>query len=141
MEIRQAIPSDAKALIDVIDHAYEIYKIELSDLPDVSYGVANDITNGNVWVADMKGIVGGVFLAFAADHATLTNIAVDPLHAGKGIGKALIAHAQIECRNRGIILLKLVTHIKMPENVAFYAHLGWVETHRKGTKIYMSKTL
>lgn len=141
MKIRKAHILDASALIDVIDRAYEIYKIELPDLPDVSAGVADEIENGNVWVADDAGITGGVFLAFNSNDAVLTNIVVDPLHAGKGIGKALIAHAEEECRKQSIPVLKLATHVKMPENVALYAHLGWEETSREGNKVFMSKQL
>lgn len=141
MDIRKALSSDTPALIDVIDRAYEIYRIELPDLPDVSAGVAEEIETGNVWVADDDGVMGGVFLMFNPEHAVLTNIAVDPLQAGKGIGKALIMRAEDECRNRSIKELKLATHVKMPENVALYAHLGWEETSREGNKVFMSKQL
>lgn len=141
MNIRKALSSDTAALIDVIDRAYEIYRIELPDLPDVSAGVAEEIENGNVWVADDDGVMGGVFLMFNPEYAVLTNIAVDPLQAGKGIGKALITRAEDECRNRSIKEFKLATHVNMPENVALYAHLGWVETSREGNKVFMSKLL
>ncbi|MBO6918464.1 MAG: GNAT family N-acetyltransferase [Rhizobiaceae bacterium] len=94
MDIRKALSSDTAALIDVIDRAYEIYRIELPDLPDVSAGVAEEIETGNVWVADDDGVIGGVFLMLNPEPAVLTNIAVDPLQAGKGIGKALIMRAE-----------------------------------------------
>lgn len=141
MHIRKATQSDKEALVKVIDRAYEIYKIELPDLPDVSFGVEDEITKGNVWVAESGGIVGGVFLTFDRTEAVLTNIAVDPMRSGEGIGKALIAHAEAECKKRGILTLKLATHIKMPENIALYSHLGWVETGRDGNKVFMSKQL
>ena len=141
MHIRKATQSDKEALVKVIDRAYEIYKIELPDLPDVSSGVEDDIAEGNVWVAESGGIVGGVFLTFDKTDAVLTNIAVDPIHSGEGIGKALIAHAEAECEKRGILTLKLATHVKMPENIALYSHLGWVETGCDGNKVFMSKQL
>ena len=141
MHIRKATQSDKEALVKVIDRAYEIYKIELPDLPDVSSGVEDDIADGNVWVAESGGIVGGVFLTFDKSDAVLTNIAVDPIRSGEGIGKALIAHVQAECKKRGILTLKLATHVKMPENIALYSHLGWVETGREGHKVFMCKQL
>lgn len=141
MHIRQATQSDTEALVRVIDRAYEIYKIELPDLPDVSSGVEDEIAEGNVWVAESGSVVGGVFLTFDGTEAVLTNIAVDPIRSGEGIGKALIAHAEAECKKRGVLTLKLATHVKMPENVALYSHLGWVETGREGNKVYMSKQL
>lgn len=141
MRIRQATQSDTDTLVGVIDRAYEIYKIELLDLPDVSSGVEDKIAEGNVWVAESGGVVGGVFLTFDRTEVVLTNIAVDPIHSGEGIGKALIAHAEAECKKRGVLTLKLATHVKMPENVALYSHLGWKETGRDGNKVYMSKQL
>ena len=141
MRIRQATQSDTDTLVGVIDRAYEIYKIELPDLPDVSSGVEDKIAEGNVWVAESDGVVGGVFLTFDRTEAVLTNIAVDPIRSGEGIGKALIAHAEAESKKRGVLTLKLATHVKMPENVALYSHLGWKETGRDGNKVYMSKQL
>lgn len=141
MHIRQATQSDTDTLVRVIDRAYEIYKTELPDLPDVSSGVEDEIADGNVWVAESGGVVGGVFLTFDSTEAVLTNIAVDPIHSGEGIGKALIAYAEAECKKRGVLTLKLATHVKMPENVALYSHLGWIETGREGNKVYMRKQL
>ena len=141
MHIRQATQSDTEALVRVIGRAYEIYKIELPDLPDVSSGVEDEIADGNVWVAESGGVVGGVFLTFNKSDAVLTNIAVDPIRSGEGIGKALIAHAEAECKKRGILTLKLATHVKMPENIALYSHLGWKETGREGNKVFMCKQL
>lgn len=97
--IRQAHPDDAAALATCIDRAYAIYATRISDLPDVSGGLADDIAHNHVWVAQDAGkIVGGVIFAMRSDHALLMNIAVDPTTAGTGLGRALISVVEKTCR-------------------------------------------
>ncbi len=140
--IRKAVLADVPDLVRVIDAAYRPYRARLEDLPPVSEGVDEDIRQHNVWVAELdKLIVGGIIVAVVGDRAVLTNLAVDPDHAGRGIGGKLIVSAERYCRENGIGELHLSTHVKMTENVALYAHLGWVETGRTGNKVHMTKHL
>lgn len=140
--IRPAIAVDTAAVAGVITRAYELYHVEIDDLPDVSGGVADDITNGSVWVAEKnRKILGCLVLNFNDNSAYLSNVAVDPIFAGEGIGKALIETAQNQTISRHLSELKLTTHVKMPENVALYTHLGWIEMAREGNKVFMTKKL
>lgn len=86
-------------------------------------------------------IVGGLILVLKDEFAMLANIAVDPDCAGKGIGRGLIEHAEIQCRHLQKGELRLSTHVAMPENVSLYEHLGWKETGRSGNKVHMAKLL
>jgi ribosomal protein S18 acetylase RimI-like enzyme len=52
------------------------------------------------------------------------------VHAGKGLGRALIDHAAAEARRRRLSALRLHTNVTMTENIAMYRHLGFVETNR-----------
>lgn len=140
--IRTAQPKDAAALAACIDAAYAGYRERLSDLPDVSAGVANDIANHTVWVVELNTVVvGGLILMLRDDVALLANVAVDPSCGGQGIGRGLINHAEEHCRALGFKNLRLSTHVDMPENVALYSHMGWAETSRSGSKIHMTKKL
>ena len=49
---------------------------------------------------------------------------------GKGYGRRLIAFAEQEAARRGLAELQLGTNVRMVENIALYAHLGFVETGR-----------
>ena len=131
---------DADALADCIDRAYSVYNDRVPDLPDVSAGILDDISNNLVWVAIMdKSVVGGMVLIPQRFHVTLANIAVDPSTAGTGLGRRFLEIAESEARKLGKEEIRLSTHVDMPENVNLYRHLGWVETGRSGNKVHMSK--
>ncbi|MGI9258939.1 MAG: GNAT family N-acetyltransferase, partial [Gammaproteobacteria bacterium] len=66
---------------------------------------------------------------------------VRPECTGMGLGRALIHQAERDCRELGLPEIRLSTHVDMPENVAIYSRLGWVETGRSGNKVHMSKAL
>lgn len=140
--IRSAEMEDAVALAGCIDAAYAGYRLRIKDLPDVSEGVADEIRDNLVWVAELDHrIVGGLILMLKDDHALLANLAVHPDAGGMGIGRGLIEHAQNECRKQKKAELRLSTHVAMPDNVSLYRHLGWEETGRSGNKVHMTKRL
>jgi ribosomal protein S18 acetylase RimI-like enzyme len=64
------------------------------------------------------------------DAYFIENIGVDPQYQGHGLGRRLIAHAVAEADRCGLAALSLYTNELMIENLAMYAHLGFVETHR-----------
>jgi GNAT superfamily N-acetyltransferase len=141
-DIRPARKSDAAALVGCIDAAYAQYVGRVDDLPAVSDGIAEDIENHRVWVAEQAGsVVGGLILIPHETFAVLVNVAVDPSHNGLGLGRGLMARAEQECRALGLGELRLSTHVAMPENVRLYEHLGWQESDRSGNKVHMTKVL
>jgi N-acetylglutamate synthase-like GNAT family acetyltransferase len=140
--IRRAKQRDATALADCIDAAYAIYASRISDLPAVSEGIAKDIENNVVWVAEQDdNIVGGMVLVLKKNYVVLANVAVDPIATGTGLGRAFTELAKTESRRLGRVKLRLSTHVDMPENVSLYEHLGWQEAGRSGNKVHMEKTL
>jgi len=140
-QIRRARPSDATQFKDCIAAAYAVYRDRITDLPSVTEGIEDDITNHNVWVAESHGeIWGGIVLVNEGAALRLANIAVDPKAKGQGLGGALISLAERECSKLGCTEMHLSTHVDMPENVSLYIHLGWQEVARSGNKVKMSKT-
>jgi ribosomal protein S18 acetylase RimI-like enzyme len=75
----------------------------------------------------------------------IDNVAVNPSHRGKGVGKALLAFAEAEARRAGFDSIYLYTHEKMTENIALYAKIGYVEYDRRSqgdfSLVYMRKHL
>ena len=140
--LRPAVAGDATALTDCIIAAYARYKAQGINLPPVSEGVAEEIRDKTVILADEGGeVLGGVILSVADDIAYLLNIAVHPDQAGRGIGRALIEAAIGTARRAGHSRMKLATHRLMPANVALYEHLGWTVTHRDSEKVVMELAL
>ncbi|MEQ8652660.1 MAG: GNAT family N-acetyltransferase [Kiloniellales bacterium] len=140
--IRPAQPSDAAALSACMRRAYARYAERLSDLPDVAGGLAEEIEQHCVWVAEQDGsLLGGLVLVLEEERARLANLAVDPAASGQGLGRRLIETAEMACRARGLTHLHLTTHRAMPENQDLYRHLGWEESGRSGNKVFMTKQL
>lgn len=140
--LRRATPEDCPQLADCIDSAYSVYRARISELPDVSGGLVDEVSRHLVWVAEFENdIVGGIILAPQSDHLLLANVAVHPKSKGVGLGRALMELAETQCLELGLDELRLTTHIDMPENVELYRHLGWEETQRCANKVKMSKRL
>ena len=140
--LRRAQADDAVELSDCIEAAYSDYASRIADLPAVTEGVADDIADHRVWVIERDGgIAGGIVLIPQADHLLLANVAVHPASSGLGLGRALMERAEADCLELGKSELRLSTHVRMPENVWLYTHLGWEETGRTGNKILMRKAL
>lgn len=140
--LRRATAADAVSLAACIDAAYSVYADKGIKLPAVSHGVAEDIQNNIVWVAVLaRQIVGGLVLIIEEDHAVLANVAVEPSAAGLGLGRALLERAEQEVGKLGLGQLRLTTHSDIPENVRLYEYLGWHETGRRGSKVFMEKAL
>ncbi len=139
MILRRATASDVAALTDCTAAAYEPFQ-ELG-LPPITEGIADDIRDHNVWVAEVDGIVrGGIVLALGV-HAHIANLAVHPEAGGHGIGKALIDRATDAAAAAGHNEIQLATHRDMTATQAFYCKSGWAETGREGNKVYFALQL
>ena len=141
-KLRRAKKQDADGLAECIEAAYSIYADRIADLPAVADGVEDAIRNHRVWVVEQADrIVGAIVLVPHKDFLMLENIAVRPEASGSGLGKMLIARAEQDCLELGLTEIRLSTHVEMPENVAIYLRLGWQETGRSESKVFMSKKL
>ena len=140
--IRTATAQDADSISDVIKRAYADWTDRLPDLPDVAAGVIDEIKAGRMHVLETDGAIAGVLNADRHNNAFhIMNIAVDPQHGGKGIGKALLAHAETLATRASVKRLALATHKDMGGNVSMYEHLGWHVTGTDGNKVLMQRKL
>lgn len=140
--LRRAAADDADDFASCIRDAYAVYEERITDLPAVADGIAEDIENHRVWVVEIEGkLVGGIVLVLQESCLLVANVAVQPEWAGLGLGSALMAHAEKECRELDRSELRLSTHVDMPETIGLYAHLGWEETGRDGNRVSMRKSI
>ncbi len=107
---------------------------------------AEVIRTRHVTVAESAGKVAGVLVLDRTDEGfLLENVAVDPAHGGKGVGRMLLELAEAEARRAGFDSVYLYTHEKMTENQALYAKIGYVEYDRRMevglARVYMRKKL
>ncbi len=132
MSIRRAVPEDVPALDALIEDAFAPYvtRIGLRPAPmEADHAAA--VADGTVWVATRAGaVVGCTRLLPGADHVQVEDVAVARAERGHGTGRLLLDHAREWARVRGCAELRLYTNAAMTDNLTFYRHLGWTETHR-----------
>ena len=142
--IRKARLQDVPDIVACIDAAYERYRQVIADLPPVSAGIKEDITENQVWVVESDGALAGVLVLVVPtgeDFIKLANIAVHPDHGGKGLGRLLIDQAIATSRAQGFGEIRLNTHTAMSDNLGLYEHLGWEEIGRSATTVSMSRKI
>ena len=142
--IREATCADASGLKICMESAYAFYQERMGGvgLPPMDVDYSSEIENYPTWVVESdKGILGGLIMAFENEQASIANIAVDPGFQGQGIGGELMKFAESRARENNYSELHLATHVLLHENIALYRHLGWRETARDETRVFMRKKL
>lgn len=145
--LRSASSTDAPKVAALVNAAYGHY-VERIGMPPrpMTDDYAEVIANHRVTVAFGHGnIVGVIVLTVDEEGFLIDNVAVDPSHRGKGLGKALLEFAEAEARAQGFGSIHLYTHEKMTENLAIYSGIGYVEYDRRSqggfSLVYMRKHL
>lgn len=144
LQIREAIPEDSEDLKSCMESAYASYQNRLGGerLPPMDVDYSLEIKNYPTWVIESKAsIVGGLIMAFENNEASIANIAVAPDSQGQGIGGALLNFAESTAKENDFTELHLVTHVLLSENISLYKHLGWEESCREESKIFMKKVI
>ncbi|GAA2215400.1 GNAT family N-acetyltransferase [Nonomuraea monospora] len=129
--MRLAHDGDRDAVERLVQDAYTpwIEVIGMRPLPlEADYAAL--IADGRVHVTD--GLEGLIVLVPEEGVLLVDNVAVRPELHGRGIGRALMAHAEQEARRLGLPALRLYTNVKMTANIALYESLGYRETGRQG---------
>ena len=144
MTIRPAISADAPAVTAIAEAAYARYIPAIGRKPaPMVADFAGLIAQGLVFVT---GAPDGFIVFFPKDGAMfLENVAVHPVAAGRGLGRALIAFCEAEARRLGLPAITLYTNEKMLANQNLYPRLGYTETHRVSeqgfSRIYYRKAI
>ena len=140
--IRRAVVADADGLGRCLEAAYAEDAARLDDLPAMAEGLAEEIAERLVWVAETgEAIVGGLVLQPSDGFMLLANVAVHPSQRGEGLGKRLLLLAEAEARNCGFGELRLTTHAAMQNTIALYQRSGWLPSGREGNKVRLRKPL
>lgn len=132
IDIRPATAADVPAVRDLVATAYAHYVPRIGREPaPMTADYAAVVSAGSAWVAETDGRLAGlVVLVPRPDHLLLENVAVAPGMQGRGVGSLLLAFADERARALGLPEIRLYTHERMTENIAYYPRHGYVETHR-----------
>ena len=133
IQIRLATAEDLINIQTCARAAYAKYVDRMGREPAPMYAdFASQIEQGQVQAVYCESaFVGYVVFYCESDHLHLENVAVAPAHAGKGIGKKLIAYVEQAARDQGLAAVELCTNEAMTENLTMYPKLGYVEIERK----------
>jgi ribosomal protein S18 acetylase RimI-like enzyme len=130
--IRPATADDCARIAAIAHAAYVGYVSRIGRMPGPMLAdFAAEIAAGRTVVIEEAGAVAGYMIAWAEPDAYfIDSVAVEPARQGRRLGRALIAHAAATARRLGLPAVRLYTNVAMTENLALYARLGFVETHR-----------
>lgn len=142
--IRKAVADDSTSLKNCMASAYAVYVERMGgvSLPPMDVDYLSEIKSYPTWVVESEGsVLGGLIMVFENDQVSIANIAVDPRFQGQGIGGALMKFAESKARENSFSELQLATHVLLTENISLYQHLGWKETGRDESRIFMTKRI
>jgi len=146
--IRQARASDEAEIRDCAEQAYARYVPLIGRKPaPMVADFSAQIAQGAIFVAtDDQDLFQGFIVFYAQEEQMLLeNVAVLPIAAGRGIGRALIGFCENTARERGIKAVHLYTNEKMTENLTIYPKLGYAEVARRTengfNRVYFEKLL
>ena len=145
--LRQAVAADAPVVTALVNAAFGHYISRIGRPPaPMTYDYAKVIVTEQVTVAESGGQIAGLLVAGVTGEGFLIiNVAVDPGHRGKGLGKALLEYAESQALRAGFDSIYLFTHEKMTENQTLYAAIGYVEYDRRSqgnfSLVFMRKSL
>lgn len=135
--IRLANSADVPAITKIAKAAYAPYVPRMGREPaPMVADFATHVDRGEAFVLETGGAIAAYLITFEKDDEKgvrgqfIENVAVDPARHGQGLGRCLLAYAEVEARDAELARLFLYTNIHMRENLDFYPSLGYVETHR-----------
>jgi len=136
---RVATPDDAYELVRLnrafngVDEPPERLALRLCDLQRVEIPILAEVDGRVVGFASLR-VVLCVF--YATPHAELTELFVEPGYRRRGVGRALVAHAERLAREREAEKLVVLTGFTNLEGQAFYRVVGYTDR-----ELAMGKTL
>ncbi len=127
IEIRQAGGQDAEAIRSLVHEAYAKWIPLLGREPiPMTVDYHDALTKHRFDMMYFTGdLVGLIETAGERDYLLIVNVAVAPAHQGKGMGRALMQHAERLAAGTGFGEVKLYTNKLFAADVSFYLRLGY----------------
>ena len=132
IEIKEASPADAPAILDIMQDAFHKYEHDLgmtghvSALKETAEDIERDIREKTVLVGYVNGVaVGSVRVEIMGDLAYLSRFGVRTENTKSGIGGMLINEVDNICREQGVRAVALHTSSRMYGLIRFYYGHGY----------------
>jgi ribosomal protein S18 acetylase RimI-like enzyme len=133
MDVTPASPGDVPAIEALVREAYEPYIPRIGRAPGPLHeNYAAVVAEGRALVVRrQERVVGLLVISLHPGYLLVENLAVAASERGTGLGSALLVVAEERAREAGVGEVRLYTHEKMTENVAYYPRRGYRETGRR----------
>lgn len=147
VELRQAMATDAAAIRDLTRAAYAKWVPLIGREPKpMTADYDQAVARNRFDLAHIDGTLAALIETIReADHLLVENVAVSPDFQGRGLGRKLMAHAEVLAREQGFDTIRLYTNQRFAENIALYRRLGYQVDREEvlpvGTVTHMSKRL
>ena len=143
--LSRAAPSDAPAIRQLVRAAYAKWVPLMGREPKpmlADYDLA--VREHEVDLVYVDGTLAALIeLILHPDHLFIENLAIAPGHQRLGLGRRLLAHAEVRAQALGLAEMRLLTAQAMAGNAAFYQSVGYrvtrTEPFKGGFTVYMSK--
>jgi len=120
INIRRASAADAPALTDLMQ-ASSAYQGEYARILDGYRVTPEQISRDLIFLAEESGRLLGFYSLMLGEEPELDLMFVADNTQGLGLGRQLFEHMRVEARERGIPVVKIVSH---PPSVDFYRRMG-----------------
>lgn len=136
MMLRALVPSDAPAILPVIQAAFRAQSVPTDPpsgaLRETADSIAAQIaTGGGAGIEEAGRWIAAVLWEEEGEDALhLGRLAVLPEHRRRGLARALVAATEAEARRRGRLRLTLGVRLVLEDNRRLFAACGFVETGR-----------
>jgi ribosomal protein S18 acetylase RimI-like enzyme len=130
--IREAVETDLPAVLALYRHVGDPESLPIEEARRI-FARFGKYPDYRLFVAERDGAVVGTYALLIMDNlghlgaksGVIEDVIVDPAVQGKGIGKAMMAHAIDECRAKDCYKAALSSNLKREAAHAFYDSLGF----------------
>lgn len=133
LQLRRAGATDAAAIRELVNRAYEKWVPLVGRKPrPMLADYDNAVIAHHIDVIELDGHLAGLIEMMPEERDLfVVNLAVDPQFQGRGVGKALMLHADDVAREMGFSSLRLMTLSVMQSNITLYQRFGYVTFDRE----------
>jgi ribosomal protein S18 acetylase RimI-like enzyme len=123
----RAISDDDIEKVVALWHAAGVARPWNDPRKDIAFARRNP--HSTLLVAEMEGdVVATVMVGEDGHRGWVYYVAADPIHQGKGLGRAMMLAAEDWLTKRGVWKLQLLVRAENAKVIEFYEHLGYRDT-------------
>jgi ribosomal protein S18 acetylase RimI-like enzyme len=139
--LRDAVPADFPAIVDLINRAFAVEKFFKSGERTDAAQVTGMMQAGKfLLLMSAEAVIACIFVRINDERAYAGTLAVEPSHQRSGIGRRMMREAEAYARARGCEVLDIRIVNVRPELSEIYSKLGFVPTGIESAEVIKTAT-